>query len=238
MKKNKIGRNEPCPCGSGKKYKKCCINVSGMNLDRVVFPSWYSSPSKDGKEVLWRTSYKNLKNKKVVEDLDNFLSKTQVYSNSCHYISTLLGIEIDDVEVVKGWYGFRPEKMLGMSSEYRFKKQIHFELWRGGTEEEIDERWSLMVIKEGTMIYCDHKTNTFYYRHSWNKCGDKYFDLSTELKSDDNRWVFYLEDEVRDMSKYKSHEVSKKKISDYCLNLMNVPELKSLPHNKLNRVGV
>ena len=21
---NKIGRNEPCPCGSGKKYKQCC----------------------------------------------------------------------------------------------------------------------------------------------------------------------------------------------------------------------
>jgi len=20
----KLGRNEPCPCGSGKKYKKCC----------------------------------------------------------------------------------------------------------------------------------------------------------------------------------------------------------------------
>ncbi|MEG0678812.1 MAG: SEC-C metal-binding domain-containing protein [Carnobacterium sp.] len=23
MKVNKVGRNEPCPCGSGKKYKKC-----------------------------------------------------------------------------------------------------------------------------------------------------------------------------------------------------------------------
>ncbi|MDD5020908.1 MAG: SEC-C metal-binding domain-containing protein, partial [Endomicrobiaceae bacterium] len=24
----KIGRNDPCPCGSGKKYKKCCgVNV-------------------------------------------------------------------------------------------------------------------------------------------------------------------------------------------------------------------
>ena len=22
---NAIGRNEPCPCGSGKKYKKCCL---------------------------------------------------------------------------------------------------------------------------------------------------------------------------------------------------------------------
>lgn len=24
-KKAKIGRNDPCPCGSGKKYKKCCL---------------------------------------------------------------------------------------------------------------------------------------------------------------------------------------------------------------------
>lgn len=24
--KKKIGRNDPCPCGSGKKYKKCCLN--------------------------------------------------------------------------------------------------------------------------------------------------------------------------------------------------------------------
>ena len=24
----KVGRNAPCPCGSGKKYKKCCIDVS------------------------------------------------------------------------------------------------------------------------------------------------------------------------------------------------------------------
>ena len=23
-KPKKVGRNEPCPCGSGKKYKKCC----------------------------------------------------------------------------------------------------------------------------------------------------------------------------------------------------------------------
>ena len=28
VKGEKIGRNDPCPCGSGKKYKKCC----GANL--------------------------------------------------------------------------------------------------------------------------------------------------------------------------------------------------------------
>lgn len=25
VKKEKVGRNDPCPCGSGKKYKKCCL---------------------------------------------------------------------------------------------------------------------------------------------------------------------------------------------------------------------
>ena len=24
VKDKKVGRNEPCPCGSGKKYKQCC----------------------------------------------------------------------------------------------------------------------------------------------------------------------------------------------------------------------
>jgi uncharacterized protein YchJ len=23
----KIGRNDPCPCGSGKKFKRCCISI-------------------------------------------------------------------------------------------------------------------------------------------------------------------------------------------------------------------
>lgn len=24
---SKLGRNDPCPCGSGRKYKKCCMNA-------------------------------------------------------------------------------------------------------------------------------------------------------------------------------------------------------------------
>ena len=29
--KQRVGRNAPCPCGSGKKFKKCCINKSSGN---------------------------------------------------------------------------------------------------------------------------------------------------------------------------------------------------------------
>ncbi len=30
MHKAKIGRNDPCPCGSGKKYKNCCLSLQGL----------------------------------------------------------------------------------------------------------------------------------------------------------------------------------------------------------------
>ena len=32
LSKNKIGRNDPCPCGSGKKFKKCCLKNQGLSL--------------------------------------------------------------------------------------------------------------------------------------------------------------------------------------------------------------
>ena len=31
MKGRKVGRNQPCPCGSGKKYKKCCYGKNIFN---------------------------------------------------------------------------------------------------------------------------------------------------------------------------------------------------------------
>lgn len=30
-----LGRNAPCPCGSGKKYKKCCLHTSTVKGDYV-----------------------------------------------------------------------------------------------------------------------------------------------------------------------------------------------------------
>lgn len=34
---SKIGRNDPCPCGSGKKYKKCCRDIH-KSEDHFIFP--------------------------------------------------------------------------------------------------------------------------------------------------------------------------------------------------------
>jgi methionyl aminopeptidase len=31
----KVGRNDPCPCGSELKYKKCCLGKKGINLGKI-----------------------------------------------------------------------------------------------------------------------------------------------------------------------------------------------------------
>lgn len=36
--KKKIGRNDPCPCGSGKKYKKCCMNKPQSPVEMIESP--------------------------------------------------------------------------------------------------------------------------------------------------------------------------------------------------------
>jgi hypothetical protein len=35
----KVGRNDPCPCGSGKKFKKCCLNSASDSLS-AGDPDW------------------------------------------------------------------------------------------------------------------------------------------------------------------------------------------------------
>ena len=43
MSSIKADRNDPCPCGSGKKYKKCCMLKTGMQKYQTSIIS--SAPS-------------------------------------------------------------------------------------------------------------------------------------------------------------------------------------------------
>jgi len=39
----KIGRNDPCPCGSGKKYKNCCFLKSTPKKQKIT-AKWLNAP--------------------------------------------------------------------------------------------------------------------------------------------------------------------------------------------------
>ncbi|MFZ0241887.1 MAG: type I methionyl aminopeptidase [Desulfobacterales bacterium] len=53
MNKSKVGRNDPCPCGSGKKYKKCCLGHDGQAVEDIqtVYLTKYNIRLKDEKAV-------------------------------------------------------------------------------------------------------------------------------------------------------------------------------------------
>ena len=71
MHKKRVGRNEPCPCGSGKKYKKCCYrknifnnSTKSKNIQHILPPHDtinYGQPLLDEtflKQILY-TSYRH-----------------------------------------------------------------------------------------------------------------------------------------------------------------------------------
>ena len=40
-----VRRNDPCPCGSGKKYKKCCLGEADPTPDPASAPEAGSAPA-------------------------------------------------------------------------------------------------------------------------------------------------------------------------------------------------
>jgi protein-tyrosine phosphatase len=107
----KIGRNERCPCGSGKKYKNCCmrksslgykLNLKGKNAENFVYElsqksfitDWcYRSPKlPNGKEICdLLISYDNIAVIWQIKDLEldenNKYKKSEVEKN-LHQLST------------------------------------------------------------------------------------------------------------------------------------------------------
>ena len=44
MNSHKVGRNDPCPCGSGKKFKKCCLDSQRLDEPSA---GWVEAVAKD-----------------------------------------------------------------------------------------------------------------------------------------------------------------------------------------------
>lgn len=50
----KVGRNDPCPCGSGKKYKQCCLK--NVPTKKPKFNAkWVNQPQQKSVNLMERT---------------------------------------------------------------------------------------------------------------------------------------------------------------------------------------
>lgn len=94
----KIGRNDPCGCGSGKKFKKCCVGKS--EKDR---PPWNVLSIRERNIVLYRGVYDilGLNKGKTWEDVRRELSNDQIVDIHNLYWS-LWPIETDLISLLPG----------------------------------------------------------------------------------------------------------------------------------------
>lgn len=97
---SKVGRNDPCPCGSGKKFKKCCLDAGfpggsdpiQLNALDAILQRGYTLLHRNnytGACMAWLQLWQSLKpiaeshNALSVEDLDNVLQSSPRFYNWC-----------------------------------------------------------------------------------------------------------------------------------------------------------
>lgn len=52
----KVGRNDPCPCGSGKKFKQCCfLTKGGSGVKKKLTAKWINQPQTSAPNLMERT---------------------------------------------------------------------------------------------------------------------------------------------------------------------------------------
>ena len=69
MAKSKINRNAPCPCGSGKKYKKCCMEETEKLSMKEVFDVYMGRNAEYEKEFGERTKAEIAYDNVILEEL-------------------------------------------------------------------------------------------------------------------------------------------------------------------------
>jgi tetratricopeptide (TPR) repeat protein len=132
----KIGRNAPCPCGSGKKYKKCCLPLhqesSIQKHSKEPFPLVPEFPELD-----------RLSNS-VVDLIEE--GRLEEAETICHQLLSRYPDQIDGTERLAEVYEARGEKK--KAAEYYRKAAAFAQQYPGFDQELIDRYLSLATLLE------------------------------------------------------------------------------------------
>ena len=82
MKKVTPPRNSPCPCGSGKKYKKCCMLKASGIMNSPIQSSSNTTQSNDSGQLLFSKPFSSTLNKKTDQQNKSNRMHTQPNGNN------------------------------------------------------------------------------------------------------------------------------------------------------------
>ncbi len=102
MAKKSVGRNEPCPCGSGKKYKKCCQDIMDLDISSI-------DPFSRHNEIV--TSMKMKLDNYYQGEIKKYRREAQVFFMS-HAVEDLLPRDQETIFSDYLWFDFHPSPTL------------------------------------------------------------------------------------------------------------------------------
>ncbi len=88
----KVGRNDPCPCGSGKKYKHCCLLKQAKPKDQRILEIVQEQGYPDKVGALLRNAYRFIMDRRI--------------AGMCHALSSVLFVGLTEL-------GYSPEICIG-----------------------------------------------------------------------------------------------------------------------------
>ena len=95
----KVGRNDPCPCGSGKKYKNCCLKTNDANLKiKSIVNQFYGVIKSINNDLIAKSNKTDYRSTSFIDAMDlaitsNTLSLIKGYmQNNCCSITNALNM--------------------------------------------------------------------------------------------------------------------------------------------------
>lgn len=190
--KSTVGRNQKCPCGSGKKLKKCCLNNQtnkiqiSKKFNSLNFQDHINYNPKKNSELRYVVRFKNIPTE-ITSDISEYTKREKIVRGCCWYNSSHLSLINEKIEVVHGYYG---EKLTDdeINSIQRKVNQNILSPNKDG--------WYPFTDEYGKGFY-DLKNKTIISPHSWNKYSDEngkdiHFDITKEYDLNvQKNWVYY-----------------------------------------------
>jgi hypothetical protein len=219
----KVGRNEKCPCGSGKKYKKCCLNnspsVSSLvdvvkrsfnKINQVIYGDHSKRVLNRKDKVFFVHSYKKLPTE-IIGSVNRYIDSIPLFSGGCHSNSVGLSTLDKRIDTIHGFVGVRLNSTEVLEYRKTLKNQRTTFCSNGLIKIENQ--------RMGTRFF-DFKRNMEYFSHSWNKFTDDnekeiHFDLTKELNENlKNEWFNYFITESIDLYELKLNELENEILID------------------------
>lgn len=130
---SKIGRNDPCPCGSGKKYKKCCLNKNKFTLpyQKYIDKSLDEYPKKNNNKD--QVDFYEYYNQEYIE-IDKLLYKALKHKHIPKFITRDINTEeLIEMKALEEAFELIKEELKKNNfkniNEYDDKISIHYSLY-------------------------------------------------------------------------------------------------------------